>query len=176
LTKLETNQAKPRLARSWATLSPVAGGLLRRVVGSVSYPSFLPTTRYTRPHLPSDGSLGSHFPIFIGTMFGYDYHLSFSMPYAFARSSIPCLFLTFVSFLQARQRSGTFALTPGLLGLSRYAFSGFLTRKQMVLSSSQATPLSTCPALRPRWCPWYSPFHIRDCCLPSQWRRRLSRL
>jgi len=85
------------LAYSWATLSPVVGSLLRRFVGSVSFPSFLPTTRYTRPRLPSDGSLGSHFPIFFGTTLGYDYHLFFSMPYALARSPIPCLFLPFVS-------------------------------------------------------------------------------
>jgi hypothetical protein len=49
-------------------------------------------------------------------MLGYDCHLSVSMPYALARSPIPCSFLSFVSFLQARQRSGTLALTPGLLG------------------------------------------------------------
>jgi hypothetical protein len=71
----------------------------------------------TRPRLPSGGSLGPHFPTFTGTMLGYDYHLLVSMPCALARSPIPCLFLPFVSFLQARQRSGTLALTPGLLGL-----------------------------------------------------------
>ena len=38
------------------------------------------------------------------------------MSYALARSPIPCLSPTFVSFLQARQRSGTLASTPGLLG------------------------------------------------------------
>jgi hypothetical protein len=37
-------------------------------------------------------------------------------PTLVARSPIPCLFRRFVSFLQARQRSGTLALTPGLLG------------------------------------------------------------
>ena len=154
---METNQAKPRLAHSWATLSPVTGFTLTRGVGSMSlgskslFPSFLPITRYTRPRLPSDGSLGSHFPILIGTMLGYDYQLSLSMPYALARPPIPCLVLLFVSFLQARQRSGTLAFTPGLLGLSRYAFSGLSTRKQLVLPSSQATLLNSCPALRPRW-------------------------
>ena len=124
MTKVETNQARPRLAHSWATLllSPVTGFALTRavwlkVLGSKSrFPSFLPITRYTRPRLPSSGSLGPHFPTFYGTMLGYDCHLSFSLPYALARSTIPCLFLLFVSFLQARQRSGTLALTPGLLG------------------------------------------------------------
>ena len=157
MTNVETHQAKPRWAHSSATLSPVVGGLLRRLVGSMSFPSFRPTTRYTRPRLPSGGSLGSHFPTLFGTMLGYDSHLSISMACAFARSSIPCLFLPFVSFLQARLRSGTLAPTPGLLGLSRYAFSGLLTRKHMGLPSSQATPLSSCPALRPRWSPQHSP-------------------
>jgi len=50
-------------------------------------------------------------------MLGYDCHLFLSMPYALARSPIPCPFLWFVSSPQARQRSGTLALTPGLLGL-----------------------------------------------------------
>jgi hypothetical protein len=89
---------------------------LRQFVGSKSFPSFLPTTRYTRPRLPSGGSLGPHFPTFFGTMLGYDCHLPISVSYALARSPIPCLFHPFVSFLQARQRSGTLALTPGLLG------------------------------------------------------------
>ena len=117
------------MAHSWATLSPVSGFALTRAVWlevhrlKVPCPSFLPATRYTRPRLPSGGSLGPHFPTFNGTMLGVacpersrrDYHLSFSMPYALARSSIPCLFPRFVSFLQARQCSGTFASTPGLL-------------------------------------------------------------
>jgi hypothetical protein len=38
-------------------------------------------------------------------------------PLLVARSPIPCSFLTFVSLLQARWRSGTLASTPGLLGL-----------------------------------------------------------
>ena len=106
-------------------------------------------------------------------MLGYDCHLFFSMPYALARSSIPCLFLLFVSFLQARQRSGTLAFTPGLLGHPVRLFRE-MTRKQMVLSSSQATPLNICPALRPRWCPQYSPYRFQDCCLPLKLQRRLS--
>jgi hypothetical protein len=90
---------------------------LRRLVGSVSFPSFQPTTRYTRPRLPSSGSLGPHFPTFSGTMLGYDYHLSISMPSALARSSIPCLFHQFVSSLARKLvNAQNFASTPGLLG------------------------------------------------------------
>ena len=46
------------------------------------------------------------------------------------------------------------ATTPGLL-ISRYtSASGSLARRQLALPSSQVTPVSTCPALRPRWwCP-----------------------
>jgi len=32
-----------------------------------------------------------------------------------------------------------------------------------VLSSSQATPVCTCPARRPRWCPLDSPWRLKDC-------------
>ena len=35
----------------------------------------------------------------------------------------------------------------------------------MALPSSQVTPLNTCPALRPRWCPDHSPYRSQDCCL-----------
>jgi hypothetical protein len=89
---------------------------LRQLVGSKSFLSFLPTTRYTRLRLPSGGSLGSHFPTFTGTMLGYDSRLPLSVSCAPARSPIPGVFPQFVSFLQARQRSGTLASTPGLLG------------------------------------------------------------
>ena len=52
--------------------------------------------------------------------------------------------------------------------------SGPLTRRQMALPSSRVPPLKTCPALRPRWCPRYSPNRIQDCCLPALANRRLS--
>ena len=43
----------------------------------------------------------------------------------------------------------------------------FVTGKQWALPSSRVTPVSTCPALRPRWCPLLA-CHIarKDCCLP----------
>lgn len=37
----------------------------------------------------------------------------------------------------------------------------------MVLPSSQTTPMNTCPGLRPRWCPEYSPYRTQDFCLPN---------
>jgi hypothetical protein len=148
-------------------LSPVTGFVLTRFVGSVSFPSFLPVTHYTRPRLPSDGSLGPHFPIFIGTMLGYDYHLSFLMPYALARSSIPCLFLRFVSFLQAHQRSGTLALTPGLLGHPVRLFREAVKETNGSLKFPgypfEYMPRSSTPVVS-----GYSPFRIQHCCLPPQ--------
>ncbi len=165
---METHQAKPRWAYSWATrlLSPVTSFVLTRFVGSVSFPSFLPVTHYTRPRLPSDGSLGSHFPTLIGTMLGYDYPMFFLMPYALARSSIPCLFPLFVSSLKARYHSGTLVITPGLLGLPVRLFRLF---SQGNIWLSQVSRL-------PSWiyAPLFDPggvldtclFRIPDCCLP----------
>ena len=53
-------------------------------------------------------------------------------------------------------------------------FCSSFTRRQLALPSSRVPPLSACPALRPRWCPVYLPYRIRDCCLPSRQNRRLS--
>jgi hypothetical protein len=151
---METHLATPRWAHSWATLSPVAGFPLTRLVGSMSFPSFLPATRYARPRLPSGGSLGSHFPTFTGTMLGYDYPLFFSMPFALAPSPIPCLSPMFVSPLKARQRSGTLALSPGLLGLPVRLFRLSLKETSgspkfpgypLELMPCSSTPVVSCP-------------------------------
>ncbi|SRR6266487_5120202 len=52
--------------------------------------------------------------------------------------------------------------------------SGSLTRRQVALPRSQATPVKTGPALSPRWCPDGSPSRLQDCCLPAGGHRRLS--
>jgi hypothetical protein len=52
--------------------------------------------------------------------------------------------------------------------------SGNIARRQVALPSSRATPIETCPALRPRWCPGRSPCRVQDCCLPATGNRRLS--
>jgi len=78
-------------------------------------------------------------------MLGYDYHLFFSMPSAPAWSSIPCLFPLFVSSLQARQRSGTLALTPGLFGLSRYAFFRVVDKETFGSPKFPGYPLELMP-------------------------------
>src|SRR5919199_3959415 len=54
--------------------------------------------------------------------------------------------------------------------------SGNVTRRQVALPSSRVTPVKTCPALRPRWCPDHSPSRLQDCCLPAGKNRRLSPL
>lgn len=64
--------------------------LFGRLVGSKSFPSLLPVTRSARLRLPSDGSLGPHFPTFLGTMLSYDRPVSFSGRFAAARFPIPC--------------------------------------------------------------------------------------
>jgi hypothetical protein len=46
----------------------------------------------------------------------------------------------------------------------------------MALPSSRVTPVDTCPALRPRWSPIYSPKRSWDCCLPVPRNCRLSPL
>ena len=43
----------------------------------------------------------------------------------------------------------------------------------MALPRSRVTPMTTCPALRPRWCPTHSPLRVWDCCLPVFPHRRL---
>jgi hypothetical protein len=51
--------------------------------------------------------------------------------------------------------------------------SGSCARRQVVLPSSRATPVKTCPPLRPRWCPVHLPCRTQDCCLPAHANRRL---
>jgi hypothetical protein len=58
--------------------SPVARPLLRRLVGSMSFPSVLPATCSAWLRLPSGGSLGLHFPTLSGTMLSYDCPLPFA--------------------------------------------------------------------------------------------------
>ena len=63
---------------------------------------------------------------------------------------------------------------PGALPFGRYPPQPCCTRQHPDLPSSRATPLSTCPGLRPRRCPGHLPFRFRDCCLPLHQKRRLS--
>jgi len=56
----------------------------------------------------------------------------------------------------------------------RFAFPVFHHKELAALSSSQTTPVRTCPARGLRWCPLDSPWRLLDSCLPAQPNRRLS--
>jgi hypothetical protein len=49
-----------------------------------------------------------------------------------------------------------------------------VARRPVALPRSRVTPMPTCPALRPRWCPRLLPLRAWDCCLPATGNRRLS--
>ena len=71
-------------------------------------------------------------------------------------------------------RGGRVLSTPGVFTSGRHSYTCFYARKPLALPSSRVTPMDTCPALRPRWCPEHSPWRIPDCCLPATAYRRLS--
>ena len=56
----------------------------------------------------------------------------------------------------------------------RLALPGLRRKELAALSSSQTTPVRTCPARGLRWCPLDSPWRLQDSCLPAQPYRRLS--
>jgi hypothetical protein len=69
-----------------------------------------------------------------------------------------------------RLACGARALVPPVPLIFRLSW----TKRQEALPSSRVTPVGACPALRPRWYPWCSPYRPRDCCLPPVAQRRLS--
>jgi hypothetical protein len=152
---LPTCQATPRWAHHWATPSPVTDCLLTRLAGSKSFPSLRSATRDTQPRLPSGGSLGSHFPTFIGTTRRAIFLCSATTATCPSRSPslvhryLVCSFRS-CPFFRLVDTQELLCQRPACL-VSRYAFSGLSTRRQLALPSSQAIPLSACPALRPRW-------------------------
>jgi len=108
----------------------------------------------------------------------YDCQSPLSVFFAFTLSPIPCkLHLRFVSRLSRRvgQAGSNSRPSPGLwFYVSTPHLLTITTRRQLALPSSQVIPVSTCPVLRPRWCPAHSPYRFQDCCLPVAARRRLS--
>jgi hypothetical protein len=70
---------------------------------------------------------------------------------------VPCVHVSYLfpAFLRLTNGRTCCPLMPGLL-VSRCPLSSglFYTRRQETLPSSRTTPLSTCPVLRPRWCPY----------------------
>jgi hypothetical protein len=91
-----------------------------------------------------------------------------------ARGPIPGLLPWFVSPLRARGQPEALCQRQGSWSAGTPSLPAFLTRRQTALSSSRITPLSACPALRPRWCPAHLASRLRDCCLPGAANRRLS--
>ena len=110
-----------------------------------------------RRRLPSRGSLGSHFPTFLGTIRRYDCHPAplGSLHLSLASRYLAC-FQTFVMSLPGSCPGGSPRNTPGPL-VTRSPNPGMSARRQMALPSSRVPPVKTCPALRPRWCPAHSP-------------------
>jgi hypothetical protein len=75
---------------------------------------------------------------------------------------------------KARVKGGRFLSTPGVFPvLGGTPTPDLYPRRPLALPSSRVTPVEACPALRPRWCPAYSPYRIQDCCLPVTAHRRL---
>ena len=62
---------------------------------------------------------------------------------------------------------GTLLISAGILLALDLLIPSSYPRKHLDLPSSQATPMNTCPGLRPRWCPVCSPYRSQDCCLPT---------
>jgi len=149
---------------------------LRQLVTSKCLSSFLPVERYTRPRLPSSGSLGPHSPTFtvnlIRLLVDTRYYAWLRLPLAhlgdlhssLVHRYLVCPFRSCPFFKLAGAQRRLHQRLACLV--TRYAISGLLTRKQMALPSSQTIPLNACPALGPRWCPAHSPYRAQDCCLP----------
>ena len=126
-----------------------------------------------RRRLPSRGSLGPHFPTFLGTMRRYDCHLPVSGSFT-CRSFPATLPASIVRGLPYGLVAGRkLPVTPGPL-VTRSPTPGLSSRRPMALPSSRVPPVKPCPALRPRWCPAHSPKRTQDCCLPATENRRLT--
>ena len=87
-----------------------------------------------------------------GTILSYDYPSPFSVPSLFACPR----YLSCLSFVSRWGLELLFP-TPGVFSLDRFPLTDVQEpadcSQSDVLPSSRVAPLSTCPALRPRWCP-----------------------
>ena len=134
--------------------------------------------RYARRRLPSSGSLGTSVPHL------HRYYAPLRLP--MAHLGVVRFSLSFPDPLgsrlllcvpwspKARVKGGRFLSTPGVFPtLGGTPAPDLSPRRPLALPSSRVTPVEACPALRPRWCPVYSPYRIQDCCLPVTAHRRL---
>ena len=160
---------------SRAAAAPVQStGLAGVTVGERKVsPVFRPCGRLARRRLPCRGSLGPRFPTFHGTMRRYDCH---PVPLGLLRlsrasRSLACFGGSW-SPLPARAW-GKPPDTPGPL-IAGPPFRACHKETKALSPSSRVTPVKTCPALRPRWCPAHAPSRAQDCCPPVPGNRRLS--
>jgi hypothetical protein len=134
--------------------------------------------RYARRRLPSSGSLGTsvpHLPRYYAPLRLPMAHLggvrcSLSFPDPLGARLLLCVPWS----PKARVKGGRCLSTPGVFPtLGGTPAPDLSPRRPLALPRSRVTPVEACPALRPRWCPVYSPYRIQDCCLPVTAHRRL---
>src|SRR5882724_4791563 len=105
---------------------------------------------------------------------------AFVRPGRFALCSLPVPWNNALSFVSLPACAGFGSSvgrvghqTPGCCLRRSPLLRRLLPRRREALPSSRITPLPTCPALRPRWCPARSPCRGQDCCLPADAHSRL---
>ena len=127
---------------------------------SVYLSSFLSTKRCARLHLPYNGSLGSRFAIFSAFLtLGLRYYVPLRLPFLHLGSLRFRLASQYLACFRLRLCSsrliglaGNTSTNARLIYRPAYLRPVSLSKEITVLSSSQATPLNTCPAHRSRWC------------------------
>lgn len=143
-----------------------------------------PTARYARLRLPCSGSRGLSSPPYRSALPASDlrYYAPLrlpsaplgSLPFRWLPDTLPAPLLL-RGLLSARSRRDALRLRQDVVHPVA-PFPGFRSRKQTALPSSRATPLHTCPALRPRWCPTRSPLAPAGLLPSVTQKRRLSLL
>jgi hypothetical protein len=105
---------------------------------------------------------------------------AFVLPGRFACRSLPVPWVDALLFVSLPARAGVGSSsgrvghrTTGCCLCRSPLLRLLLPRRREALPSSRVTPLCTCPALRPRWCPARLPWRGRNCCLPVAADRRL---
>ena len=105
---------------------------------------------------------------------------AFVLPGRFTCRSLPVPWVDALFFVFLPARAGVGSSTdradpraPGCWLCRSPAIRRLFPRRREALPSSRITPLNTCPALRPRWCPSRLPWRGQDCCLPVGADRRL---
>jgi hypothetical protein len=143
-------------------------------VGALSVSPLSPASGCAaRRRLPSRGSLGPHVPTFRGTLRRDD------CPPArlggLRVSRVPRYPARFPRAWSPKRARGPVEAPSHARALGPpVPHAGTVTRRPVALPRSRVTPMATCPALRPRWCPAPSPSRVQDCCRPAQATRRLS--